>query len=111
MNAAVVDLFDGVDDLIRRVADTESPEIRKVRARVHAALTVAKSAVEDDANRIPAPVAVVTEAAPVQSAPVATVPEKSTGDGVGELPVQTIGIVLLLGVGLGLVLGQRSDTR
>ena len=33
MNAAVVELFDGVDDLIRRVADTENPEIRKVRAK------------------------------------------------------------------------------
>jgi ElaB/YqjD/DUF883 family membrane-anchored ribosome-binding protein len=36
-------LFDGVDDLIRRVADTENPEIRKVRAKVHAALVAAKS--------------------------------------------------------------------
>src|SRR5258706_14964851 len=38
-------LFDGVDDLIRRVADTENPEIRKVRAKVHAALVEAKSEV------------------------------------------------------------------
>src|SRR6267154_843277 len=38
-------LFDGVDDLIRRVADTENPEIRKVRAKVHAALVAAKSEV------------------------------------------------------------------
>jgi len=38
-------LFDVVDDLIRRVADTENPEIRKVRAKVHAALVAAKNAV------------------------------------------------------------------
>ena len=38
------ELFDGVDDLIKRVADVESPEIRKTRAKVHAALVVAKNA-------------------------------------------------------------------
>ena len=39
------ELFDVVDDLIRRVADSENPEIRKVRAKVHAALVTAKNAV------------------------------------------------------------------
>jgi hypothetical protein len=37
-------LFDGVDDLIKRVADTENPEIRKIRAKVHASMVVARSA-------------------------------------------------------------------
>jgi ElaB/YqjD/DUF883 family membrane-anchored ribosome-binding protein len=36
------ELFDGVDDLIRRVADVENPEIRKIRARVHATMVAAK---------------------------------------------------------------------
>jgi hypothetical protein len=39
-------LFDGVDDLIRRVAE-ESPEIRKIRARVRANMVAAKSAIDD----------------------------------------------------------------
>ena len=38
------ELFDGVDDLIKRVADIENPEIRKMRAKVHASMVVAKSA-------------------------------------------------------------------
>src|ERR1700722_20610962 len=36
--AQVAELFADVDDLIRRVADSENPEIRKVRAKVYAAL-------------------------------------------------------------------------
>lgn len=36
------ELFDDVDDLIRRVADVENPEIRKIRARVHATMVAAK---------------------------------------------------------------------
>jgi ElaB/YqjD/DUF883 family membrane-anchored ribosome-binding protein len=40
------ELFDGVDDLIKRVADTENPEIRKIRAKVHASMMAAKIACE-----------------------------------------------------------------
>lgn len=32
------ELSDGVDDLIKRVADTENPEIRKIRAKAHASM-------------------------------------------------------------------------
>ena len=46
-------LFDGVDDLIRRVADTENPEIRKIRAKVHAALVAAKNEFEETAKQVP----------------------------------------------------------
>src|ERR1700730_5335330 len=38
------ELFDGVDDLIKRVADVENPEIRKIRARVHASMVAARGA-------------------------------------------------------------------
>ena len=44
MGTPLDDLFEGVDDLIKRVADTENPEIRRIRARVHASMRVAKSA-------------------------------------------------------------------
>ena len=43
MAAPLKELFDGVDDLIKRVADTENPEIRKIRAKVHASMAVAKT--------------------------------------------------------------------
>ena len=42
-------LFDDVEDLIKRVADIESPEIQKIRAKVRVAMMLAKSAVEDGA--------------------------------------------------------------
>ena len=50
--AQVVELFADVDDLIRRVADCENPEIRKVRAKVYAALEAAKSSFDGRANQV-----------------------------------------------------------
>jgi ElaB/YqjD/DUF883 family membrane-anchored ribosome-binding protein len=81
------ELFDGVDDLIKRVADVESPEIRKIRAKVHAALVVAKSALKDSANQVRR-----------QTVQVAGADEYWNED-----PGQSLGLALLLGVGLGLV--------
>jgi len=81
------ELFDGVDDLIKRVADVESPEIRKIRAKVHAALVVAKSALKDSANQVRR-----------QTVQVAGIDESLNED-----PGQSLGLALLLGVGLGLV--------
>jgi hypothetical protein len=86
MNAAVAELFDGVDDLIRRVAHTENPEVRKIRAKVHAALVAAKN----------------------QCGPIAAAPGRTAGgrdplyDDEG-LPAPTVGVVFLLGLGLCLI--------
>jgi ElaB/YqjD/DUF883 family membrane-anchored ribosome-binding protein len=91
MNAAVVELFDGVDDLIRRVADTECPETRKIRARVHAALVAARNALGKAA---PAPSQIPVE-------PPAAPDDKTLT--FYEIATQTLGVALLLGVGLGLM--------
>jgi len=88
-------LFDGVDDLIRRVADVENPEIRKVRAKVYAALVAAKSAHEiqselDGANRV--------GREPVQAA----------GGDLGDYDGEALGVALLVGLSLGLIASVRQ---
>ncbi|MGB6310791.1 MAG: hypothetical protein WBF89_23650 [Steroidobacteraceae bacterium] len=89
--AQVMELFAGVDDLIRRVADTENPEIRKVRARVYSALVVARSAYDHVAHQVH-----------VQSQPAAGTAAYPQDD---QGPV--LGVALLVGLGLGLVVSLR----
>jgi ElaB/YqjD/DUF883 family membrane-anchored ribosome-binding protein len=79
-----VELFAGVDDLIRRIANTENPEVRKIRARVYAALTDAKTAFENSTS---------------QSA----LRQEYLQDYFQEDPVPVLGVALLVGLGLGLV--------
>src|SRR5258705_8305117 len=92
-------LFDGVDDLIRRVADVENPEIRKVRAKVHAALVAAKSALEakeapeDGANRVHREAVQVAE----------STDEDLTDEDLLDYSGQALGVALLVGLGLGLI--------
>ena len=88
------ELFDGVDDLIKRVADVESPEIRKIRAKVHAALVVAKSALKDSGNQVRRPAVQVADGT-----------EGYLSDDSGE----SLGLALLVGVGLGLVVSLDND--
>ncbi len=96
-------LFDGVDDLIKRVADTENPEIRRVRAKVHAALVAAKSefaansSIEDIANEPPHQTH--RPAAPVNG---------SAHDPSRDYPGSALGVALLVGIGLGLVVSSRQ---
>jgi ElaB/YqjD/DUF883 family membrane-anchored ribosome-binding protein len=107
------ELFDGVDDLIRRVADVENPEIRKVRANVYFALVAAQKAFEaerafavganddwvhgdgaNDAGVNPA------------HAPAEPVAESACGE-LREYPGQALGVALLVGLGLGLIVSER----
>src|ERR1700688_2798646 len=92
------ELFDGVDDLVRRVADTENPEIRKIRAKVHAALVAAKSAVEDTADQ------------PNQARSQAVQVNGSADDPLRDYPGPVLGVALLVGLGLGLVVSLRQQT-
>jgi ElaB/YqjD/DUF883 family membrane-anchored ribosome-binding protein len=95
-------LFDGVDDLIRRVADTENPEIRKIRAKVHAALVAAKnefaakSAVEETATQLN------------QVRGQAVQVGRGADDPLRDYPAPALGVALLVGLGLGLVVSLRQ---
>ena len=102
-------LFDGVDDLIRRVADTENPEIRKVRAKVHAALVAAKS--EFAAKSAFEEVEAQLNHARGQAAQVNGVAAQVDGgadDLLRDYPAPALGVALLVGIGLGLVVSLRQ---
>jgi ElaB/YqjD/DUF883 family membrane-anchored ribosome-binding protein len=88
------DLFDGVDDLIKRVADVENPEIRKVRAKVHAALVVAKSAAQNCTSQVRG-----------RPAPVTDEPD----DALFDWPRQDFNVALLLALGLGLAVSLQPE--
>jgi ElaB/YqjD/DUF883 family membrane-anchored ribosome-binding protein len=89
-----MDLFEGVDDLIKRVAEVETPEIRKVRARVHAALVVAKSAAQNQTDQVRRPAAPLADEA---------------DDGMGNCPRQEFGFALLVALGLGLAVSLQPE--
>jgi ElaB/YqjD/DUF883 family membrane-anchored ribosome-binding protein len=93
------ELFDGVDDLIRRVADTENPEIRRVRAKVHAALVAAKS--EYSANN-------AVEVTAYQPRPQVPQVNGSADDPLRDYPGRALGVALLVGFGFGLVVSLRQ---
>jgi hypothetical protein len=94
------ELFDGVDDLIRRVAQVENPEIRRMRAKVHAAMIAAKSACDERSNRDEH----TSQADPLK-APIA---DDSFADVSEEFAGQSLSLALLLGVSLGLVVSLRQ---
>ena len=109
-------LFDGVDDLIRRLADTENPEIRKVRAKVHAALVAAKSEfaaksafeeVEAQLNQARGQAAQVNGVA-AQVNGVAAQVNGGADDFLRDYPAPALGVALLVGIGLGLVVSLRQ---
>jgi hypothetical protein len=81
------ELFDGVDDLIHRVADAENPEIRKSRARVYASMVIAKNVLEQRANQ------------PPQLAQFGDI----AGDDLPDDAAQKLAVNLLLGLSLGLI--------
>ena len=95
-------LFDGVDDLIRRVADTENPEIRKVRAKVHAALVAAKSEVAAQSAFEE------MEAQLNQGRGQAAQVDGGDDDLLRDYPAPALGVALLVGIGLGLVVSLRQ---
>jgi ElaB/YqjD/DUF883 family membrane-anchored ribosome-binding protein len=103
--AQVVELFADVDDLIRRVADSENPEIRKVRAKVYAALEVARSSFDRHSNHVRRQSSPVTpRMAPYIAQPVVDGTDEYLEEDAGP----ALGIALLLGLGVGLVVSLRQ---
>jgi ElaB/YqjD/DUF883 family membrane-anchored ribosome-binding protein len=96
------ELFDGVDDLIRRVADTENPEIRRVRAKVHAALVAAKGEFEAKST------SEHTASQPNPACRPAAQGTASADDALGDYSGPALGVALLVGLGLGLVVSLRQ---
>ena len=85
-------LFDDVEDLIKRVADIESPEIQKIRAKVRVALMLAKSAVQDGA---------------VQMRRQARQVAHTTDAYLRDYPWQALGLGTLLGFGVGVLVARK----
>jgi len=88
------EFFDGVDDLIEKVAQVQSPEIQKIRAKARVALGAARSAVRDSATH-------VTKQARQLAA---------TTDGyVRASPWQAVAVGTLLGLIVGFAAGRSSS--
>jgi ElaB/YqjD/DUF883 family membrane-anchored ribosome-binding protein len=85
-------LFDGVEDLIARLAESDSPELRKIRAKVRVALLTAKSAVSDGATQLRRQTQQVVS---------------DTDDYVREHPWQAIGVAAVIGAAVGLLVARR----
>jgi len=81
-------LFDDVDDLIRRVADVDNPDIRQARARVYGTMVAAKSAFADsDYPRLHAGLAHAPQS-------LYELPDD---------PTEALGVALLVGLGVGFI--------
>ena len=93
-NSQFHDLFDGVEELIKRVSELDSPEIQKIRAKARVALMMAKSAVQDGATH-----------AGRQARRAAG----ATDDYLREYPWYALGAGTLLGFGLGVLVARSRD--
>ena len=85
-------LFDDVEELIGRLADTDSSEIEKLRAKVRVAAVVARSALINAAGLLQN-----------QAQQVA----KRADSHLRERPWQTVWLVACLGVATGMLLCRR----
>ena len=87
-------LFDSVDDLIKRVAEIDSPEVQKIRAKARVALMVAKSALQDGAVHI---------------GRQARQAAGTTDDYLREYPWYALGLGTLVGFGMGILVAGTRD--
>jgi ElaB/YqjD/DUF883 family membrane-anchored ribosome-binding protein len=103
------DLFDGVDDLIKRVADVENPEIRRIRARVHASMVAAKGVTGViAANGVAAVNGSAGLAERVRVAQISDYADDYLDGYFRDYPGQALGVALLVGFGVGLIVSSRQ---
>lgn len=88
------ELFDGVEDLIKRVSEVDSPQIQKIRAKARVALMMAKSAIADGATHV---------------GKQARRAAGSTGDYVREYPWYALGAGAVLGFAIGILVSRSRD--
>jgi ElaB/YqjD/DUF883 family membrane-anchored ribosome-binding protein len=93
-NSQFHDLFDGVEDLIKRVSELDSPEIQKIRAKARVALMVAKSAVQDSATHAGRQARRAADA---------------TDGYLREYPWYALGLGTLVGFGVGVLVSRSRD--
>jgi ElaB/YqjD/DUF883 family membrane-anchored ribosome-binding protein len=88
------DLFESVEDLIKRVAEIDSPDIQKIRAKARVALMAAKSAAQDGATHVGRRARRAAE----------------TTDGyLREYPWYALGLATLIGFGAGVLVARSRD--
>ena len=105
LNEQFRELFDGVEDLIKRVSEVNSPEIQKIRAKARVALMMAKSAISDGATHVShrARRAADTTGVYVRRA------ADTTDDYVREYPWYALGAGAVLGFALGVLVSRSRD--
>ena len=105
LNEQFRELFDGVEDLIKRVSEVDSPEVQKIRAKARVALMVAKSAIADGATHVgnQARRAAGTTGHYVRRA------AGTTDDYVHDYPWYALGAGALVGFALGVLVSRSRD--
>ncbi len=105
LNEQFRDLFDGVEDLIKRVSEVESPEIQKIRAKARVALMVAKSAIADGATHV----SNQARRAAGSTGDYVRRAAGSTDDYVREYPWYALGAGAVVGFALGILVSRSRD--
>jgi ElaB/YqjD/DUF883 family membrane-anchored ribosome-binding protein len=99
------ELFDGVEDLLKRVSEVDSPEIQKIRAKARVALMTAKSAIADGATHVSRQ----ARRAAGSTGDYVRRAAGSTDDYVREYPWYALGAGALLGFALGIIVSRSRD--
>jgi ElaB protein len=99
------ELFDGVEDLIKRVSEVNSPEVQKIRAKARVALMVAKSAIADGATHV----GKQARRAAGSTQDYVRRAAGSTDDYVREYPWYALGAGALVGFALGVLVSRSRD--
>jgi ElaB protein len=105
MSEQFQELFDGVEDLLKRVSEVDSPEIQKIRAKARVALMMAKSAIADSATHV----GNRARRAAGSTGDYVRRAAGSTDDYVREYPWYALGAGAVLGFALGVIVSRSRD--